>query len=208
MNCGKPLASGATSHAAPLARSPGHLLGILTLRLIFVIFGLALIRAILMRLPFTQSIRITNFPLTVENIVNAAIYLIVLLILLAYARSLLVLWPQAFPRFRDAGMFLAALVYIGVLVALYYTAGPIIIALEAGSDLFMWFEVIMLAIAIVLLIWAGIALYRFLPIWLSSINLSPQYPQSLGVACLNCGSLNNASARYCSNCGNQLVEDD
>jgi len=204
LNCGEQLSPTAVKVSQPLARSPGHLLGILTLRAFLSILGLAVIRAILVRLPFTQGVRFSNFPFTIEVMISSVIYFIALLITIAYARSLRALWPQAYPRYVEAGTFLSALVYIGVLVAAYYTFLPIMVVLGAGAELISWFEIALLVFSILLLAWAGIALYRFLPAWLSGLRMSSFAQGSVGTACLNCGHINSTAAIHCSNCGNKL----
>ncbi len=205
LNCGEQLSPTATTVSQPLARSPRQLLGILTLRAFLSILGLAVFRAILIRLPFTQGVRIPNFPITIEAIISSVIYFIALLIIITYARSLSVLWPQAYPRYVEAGTFLSALVYIGVLVAGYYAFLPLIVVLGAGPELVSWFEIALLIISIALLAWAGIALYRFLPSWLSSLRLSSLAQGPAGIACLNCGNINAANAVHCSSCGSKLA---
>jgi len=204
LSCGAQIGAAAARAAQPLARSPRQLLGIMTLRAFLSIVGLVVIRAIVLRLPFTQGVRITGAPFTVETLISAVIYFIALLILVAYARSLSVLWPRAYPRFVEAGTFFSALVFIGVLVAAYYAFLPIVYALGAGPEVISWIEIGLLILSIALLAWAGIALYRFLPSWLSTLRLSALAPGSAGIACLNCGHINSEHAVHCISCGSKL----
>ncbi len=208
MNCGHEINPQDKASTAPLAHSASHLLGIWTLRLILMLFAIVIIKAILLRLPFVEGIRIPDFPITMEGIITSITYIIVLLLLLAYAQSLRVLWAQAYPKYSEAGGILAVLIYVAVLVAAYYALLPILIAIEVGRDIIFWFEVLLLVIALILLAWVGISLYRFLPKWLSNIHLPTYSSQIMGVACLNCGRLNNIEAHHCSNCGESLGKKD
>ena len=215
VNCGKPLGEQASAPipapaAQPpaIARSVSELLQVLTVRMLVILLGLWLLRAVLNWLPFIKELRIPNSPVPIPTIINTLIYLIIIAWLVSYSRTLWVLWPQALPRYREAGSFLVMLIYIIILVIFYYAVRPLISVFGLGSDVLTILQVVLFIIALALLLYAIIVVYQRLPFWLPALRRSAVFKAPTGneVACLNCGTLNNAGATFCSSCGQPLTK--
>jgi hypothetical protein len=215
VNCGKPLSEQAVPPPQPtfaqtpaIARSVSELLQVLTIRMLVILLGLWLLRAILNWLPFIKELRIPNSPVPIPTIINTLIYLIIIAWLVSYSRTLWVLWPQALPRFREAGSFLVMLIYIIILVIFYYAVRPLISILDLGTEVLTILQVALFIIALVLLLYAIIVIYQRLPFWLPALRQSAVFKAPTGneVACLNCGTLNKAGAAFCSSCGQALTK--
>ena len=171
------------------------------------LFGLGLLKIILIRLPFSQELMISELPMPVENLITIIVYLIVFVLLVIYARTLGVLWPQAYPRHANAAPAFTALVYVGGLVAAYFALRPGIAAFSTGSDLLTWSQALLLLLTIFLVGRASVVLYRFLPRWLAGIRFSVSLTPVAEVACLHCGRLNIAGSENCDHCGDPLPQE-
>ncbi len=204
ISCGQVLSGQAPVTSTPLARSAGELLGVLTIRTVLVLIGLWLVRLILNWLPFVKEMRIPGLNIAMPILITSVIYLVVAFVLLGYAQTLRVLWPQSFPNTADLGFVLATLVYLGILAAIYYAFKPVILVLATEPDVFTVFQAILFVIAVILIIPAFIALYRGIPGWIIAVRQSSSFSASNQVACLACGRLNQAGALHCSNCGTKL----
>jgi len=179
-------------------------LGVQTVRLALTLFGLGILRIMIIRLPFVQEMMIPELPIPLENLITIIVYLIVFVLLVVYARKLGLLWPQAYPRHANAAPAFTAFVFVGGLVALYFALQPVITAFSTVSNLLTWFQVFLLVLTVFLVVWASVVLYRFIPGWLSNIGVSvPRIPVK-EMACLNCGRLNSSGSEKCSHCGMPL----
>ncbi len=215
VSCGKPLGEQTSTPAQPptaqppaVARSVPELLQVLTIRMLVILLGLWLLRVILNWLPFIRELRIPNSLVSIPTIINTLIYLIIIVWLVSYSRTLWVLWPQALPRYREAGSFLVMLIYIITLVVFYYAVRPLISVVGLGSEALTILQVILFIVALGLLLYAIVIVYQRLPFWLPAIRQSAVFQSPAGneVACLNCGNLNKAGATFCSACGQPLAK--
>jgi hypothetical protein len=210
INCGTLLTGSANQTgipAAPLAKTPGELLAVLTIRLVILLVGLWLFKEIIIALPFTQELTIPRMPIRLPILINCVVYLVVIVLLIGYARSLNSLWRQAFPRFADLAAIFAAIVYLLALVAAYYALRPIILAFATDPYILLVFQAVLFIIALVLIIRVGVILYMRLPDWLSNLRMERMLSSgSHEVACLHCGRLNAMQAKYCSACGSELAK--
>jgi hypothetical protein len=226
INCGQPLQE-STSEAAPppirtqppppmapiapipqpMARSVPELLQVLTIRMVVILVGLWLLKVILNWLPFIKELRIPDSPLAVSIIINTIVYLIIIGLLVSYSRMLWVLWPQVLPRYKDAATFLVMLIYIIILIVLYFAAEPLIRALASNpTEIITVLQIILFALALLLLVYALVIIYQRLPFWLPSVREQVTYaaPQGNMTACLYCGNLNSAASKFCSTCGQPI----
>jgi hypothetical protein len=207
MNCGQPLGKGAQApKQAPLARSSSELLGVLTVRLLISLLGLWLIKTIINWLPFAHELPVSETGFSILMLINAVIYLIVILLLLGYAGTVRVLWPQAYPRFREVGFVIMAVVYIGVLIAVYNGFLPLIVVFSDDPSILIIFQALLLLFSAIILGYAFLGVYRKLPAWLMIIRQDQLFSfKDNMVVCLNCGHLNDMNAEFCSTCGQQLT---
>jgi hypothetical protein len=195
----------ATAHP-PLARSSSHLLSVLTVRLFVGLVLIWLVRAVVMRLPFSASFSLPDLPLTTQQVVTAVVYLAALALLLGYARALAALWPQAFPQHAPLAGALAALVYVAALGAGYLGLEALIGVLIGQTGLLL-LQAIALVIAVVLLVQAARAVYHHVPRWFATLRFDGLAAGPREMACLNCGQLNPAGMNYCGRCGRPLGAD-
>jgi RNA polymerase subunit RPABC4/transcription elongation factor Spt4 len=191
----------------PMARTVSELLQVLTIRMVVILVGLWLLKVILNWLPFIQDLRIPGSPIASSMIIDTIVYLIIVVLLVSYSRMLWVLWPQVLPRYREAATFLVMLIYIIILVVLYFAAEPLIRALVVNpGDILTVLQIILFVIALLLLVYALVIVYQRLPFWLPSVRqqVNISAPRGDETACLYCGNLNNAGAKFCSICGQPL----
>ena len=211
ISCGQPLggqtpAGQTPAGSMPLAHSAGELLGVLTIRTVLVLIGLWLVRLILNWLPFVKEMRIPGINISMPVLITCVIYLAVAFVLLGYAQTLRVLWPQSFPNAPEFGTVLAALVYLGVLAAIYFAFKPVILVFATEPDVMTVFQAILFVIAVVLIVQALIILYRSMPRWLAAARQYNTINARNQVACLSCGRLNPVGAQHCSHCGAKLSQ--
>lgn len=220
VNCGQPLGEQISTPAQSpavqspaiqppaIARSVSELLQVLTIRMVVILLGLWLLKVVLNWLPFIKELRIPNSPLPVPTIINTIVFLIIIVWLISYSRMLWVLWPQALPRYREAGSFLVMLIYLITLVVLYNAARPLVLTFAPGTEALTILQVVLFIIALFLLIYAIVVVYQRLPFWLPAIRQSAVFRAPAGneVACLNCGTLNSTGAAFCSSCGQPLAK--
>lgn len=190
----------------PLARSSSHLLSVLTVRLFVGLVLIWLVRAVVMRLPFSASFILPDLPLTTQQAVTAVVYFAALALLLGYARVLAALWPQAFPQHAPLAGALVGLVYV-VALAAGYLALEALIGLLVGQTGLLLLQAIALVMAVVLLVQAARAVYHHVPRWFATLRFDGLETGSREMACLNCGQLNPAGMNFCGRCGRPLGAD-
>lgn len=196
----------------PVARSVGELLQVLTIRLLVILLSLWVLKVFLNWLPFIKELRIPSLPLSTTTIINTIVYIVVIVFLFGYARMLLVLWPQALPRYREAATFLAMLIFIITLIVVYYAIKPWVpVFIHDNKDAITAITIIQVVLFITvmaLLIYAIMIIYQRLPYWMPSVRQKVKFTVPAGneVACLNCGNLNKAGAAFCTYCGQPLTK--
>jgi len=207
MNCGKSLGKGTTApKQAPLARSSSELLGVLTVRLLLALPGLWLIRTIINWLPFARELPVSETGFSVLMFINMMISIIVVLLLLSYTGTVRGLWPQAYPRYREVGFVIMAVVYIGVLILVYNAFLPLIVVFSDDPSILIVFQALLLLFSAIILGYAFLGVYRKLPAWLTMIRQDQLFSfKDNMVVCLNCGHLNDMNAAFCSTCGQQIT---
>jgi len=205
VNCGESLSEKTVAKASPLANSPKELLGLLTIRTVVILIGLWLVHLILNWLPFVTEMRIPGINIDLPVIITSVIYFVIVIVLLGYAKMLRVLWQQSFFQAPEFGSVLAALVNLGILVAVYYAIRPLIRTFVADPNIITIFQAILFVIAIMLIVPALIILYQSMPRWLAAIRRYSLAGTENQVACLSCGHINQANQQHCSQCGAKLV---
>jgi hypothetical protein len=220
-NCGQPLSgiqaaetqntgeqrSGQQPARPPaLANSMKELLGIMTVRTVVVLFGLWLVNLILKWLPFVEEMQIPGLEIRLPVLITSAIYLVIAFVLIGFVQSLRVLWPKSYPQASELGSVLAALVYLGILVAVYYAFRPLIRVFTADPDAMTIFQAVLFVIALGLIIPALITLYQNIPRWMAAIRHHNLFEAGNQIACLTCGHINQADQIHCSHCGAKLLQ--
>jgi len=142
---------------------------------------------------------------SVEEIILSAVYFLAALALLAYAQALWSLWPQTFPRAALLTPALAALVYLIALVTFYFALADPLLVLIRDPSIIQWLQIAFFLMALILLGWAAITFYNYLPVGLATLRLGAS-PAAYGeVACPHCGRTNPTTMQFCGYCGNALA---
>jgi phosphoglycerol transferase MdoB-like AlkP superfamily enzyme len=131
---------------------------------------LLLFRSMLIQQPFTEKFRLPDVPLTTPEIITIVVYGIALVLLIQFAQIVWSLWPRAFPQMAPLAPALAALVYVLVLGAVYTAVERPILVWAQDPNLLLAVQGVALLIAIGLLVWAGAAIYAFVPAWINSLR--------------------------------------
>lgn len=171
MNCGRQLthqAAPGIPQAAPALPSPSSWIGILALRLLLTLFGLWLLKDILIKLSFVRDLQIPEVPISAPEIISVLFFIVMIVLLLNFARTLTVLWPQAFPRYREAPLIINAILYLLVLNFAYKALRPVIFWITTDSEVMMILQIILVILAILIIVYPCIILYQALPGWLSN----------------------------------------
>jgi hypothetical protein len=158
-------------------RSQAELLGVLTLRLIFALLGLWIVNLILNGLAFVKDLRIPDFDMPIPVLISSLVYLIMAILLVNYARVLSTLWAQAFPRYPEAASVLTSLVYLGVLAVAYKSLHPVFLFFATDPEPLMIFQLVLLVIAVVIIVRAGLIIYNALPAWIIRFRRSFEVPR-------------------------------
>lgn len=141
-----------------------------TIKFIFLLLGLYLIRTILTSLQFVNDINIPDFPITVTEIISAIIGLIILVLVIVYATGFPGLWASAFPATSEVGKIITSFLYIIVLSVLYKGLLPLIAAISDASELYLILQTFFLIIAIILSTGIISTLNQALPKWINGFR--------------------------------------
>lgn len=176
MNCGRPL-TGEPAQMPPLVSPsltprPGEWLGILTLRLLVALLGLWLLKAIVTKLSFVRELVIPEIQLTAAEIISLLVFIVMIVLLLGFARTLGTLWPQAYPRYREASLVFNALIYLVILSFAYKALRPVLIWITNDQEILMILQIILVVLAIMIIVYPCIIVYHALPGWISNIKSS------------------------------------
>ena len=207
IKCGRPLAEAAG--ATPLAptRPALNTWAVFTIQALTALLLIWLTRLILLRLPFTQSIRLPrDVPLTMNEIMSSLAYGLALIVLVLYAQAVWAFWSRTFPRSAFLTPALAALVYVAALVALYFALARPLLVFTEEPDLVLAFQVVLLVMALLLLGWALVVIYRFIPIGLSGLMLDIPTMVFTETPCAHCGQWNPVQMKFCGHCGRSLTQ--
>jgi hypothetical protein len=204
-NCGQSLTGKVVAQTIPLAKSTKELLGIMTFRIVVILIGLWLVHIIFNWLPFVREMRIPGLSIGLPVLITSAIYLIIVIVLFGYVKTLSVLWRQSFPQVPEFGSVLVTLVYIAVLVAVYFAFRPLILTYTTDPNVLTVFQAILFVIAIMLIVPALITLYQSMPRWMAAVGQFGAINSRNQVACLSCGHISQEGQLHCSNCGAKLI---
>ena len=165
-NCGHSLAAPSQS---PPAITGGQYLGIVTVRLVVAVLGVWIIRSLLSGLSFIEGLHIPDTSMTGVSIVNALAYLVIIILLVGYARDLGQLWPQAFPAYPELGSLLVALVYTGILAAIYAGMRPFLVEFLPDREVLLIIQVLLAFFVLIIVARAAFIAYQGLSPWLTRL---------------------------------------
>jgi len=165
-NCGHSLAAPSQN---PAQVTGGQYLGIITVRLVVAVLGLWIIRSLLSGLSFIEGLHIPDTSMTGVSIVNALAYLVVIILLVGYARDLGQHWPQAFPTYPELGSLLVALVYTGILAAIYAGLRPFLVEFLPDREVLLIIQVLLAFFVLIIVFRAAYIAYQGLSPWLTRL---------------------------------------
>jgi hypothetical protein len=91
------------------------------------------------------------------------------------------------------------------LVTLYLALARPLLVLTEEPLIIVAFQVVLLVIAAILLGWAGMAAYNYLPIWMAGLRFEVPPAAQTVAACPHCGQWNPAAMKFCGHCGKPLT---
>lgn len=150
-------------------RPSGQQLGIMTARLALALLGVWIIRSVLLSLSFIEELQIPGGNLTASMIINALIFLVVIFLLVDYARNFAALWPLAFPGYPELGYLITALIYVGVLSAIYAGVKPILLGFAPEPEVMQIFQIVLAVLALIIVARAAVIAYHGLAGWLTKL---------------------------------------
>jgi len=139
----------------------------LTLRLVIALLGLWILRAVIVGLSFVEQFQIPDFNIPTVGLINAFVYLLMIILLLNYARDLGGLWQQAFSGYPGLGVLLVGLIYVLVLAAIYNGARPILVGFIPDPEILMVVQITLIVLALLILARAVVQAYLGLAPWIS-----------------------------------------
>ena len=163
MNCGAELKRSGTNSSANVT-AQGYL-GLATFRFFISLIGLWLLNTIIQGLSFVKELTIPDFTFGVQNLITVVIFLLAVMVLIAFANSINYLWKRAYPTFAEAGGMLVSILYL-ILVSVVYKVGKLILLqVTTDHEPLMIAQVVLTLIALIILFRVGLILYHVLPIW-------------------------------------------
>lgn len=170
IHCGFTLRKPAEGKAQTL--SSGTYLLIMTLRFLLAVFGLWILKEVLINLSFIKEVTIPNFPLTVITIINLIFFVLMILLIFGFAALVARMWPKVFPGYQEGGKAINVILYLILLSITYQALRPMAASFLADVSGLMVLQVVLSVIALILVLWVAIILYRALPGWLNNIRQS------------------------------------
>ncbi len=212
IKCGQSLAGTATAATGAPGPAPAYppvsyrrLLAIHTAQALTGVVVLYVFRSLLTsQLTFLDGLRLPDVPLSAGAILNLIVNIGLVVLLVRYAQALAGLWPPAFPGAAALAPVVVALVGVTALVVGYDPVAILLsLALRDRTGIQV-VQALVLLVALGLLIWAGLALYRFVPAWVAQVRFARPLTVSAQVACLRCGRVNTGEVGFCGQCGSPL----
>lgn len=173
------------------------------IRVVLVLIALAVLRAIVGRLPMLQELRVSAVAMSGADIASVVISLVMVAVLLNLARVLRAQLPIIVSRFRQSGPLAASILHI-IAILIIYNAFYWPAALLLRED-FWIYRVVFLLLVCYPLYRGGRAVYEGID------ELTRFFTGRIGVVtgesveCSNCGAVNEASAKFCAQCGAKLA---
>ncbi len=159
-------------------------------------------RVVLLRLPMIRELTIPDVPLTGLALVRIVISLLMIGVLLNFAREFGHQLTVAFPQLPQGSTILTSLVYIAVVVLAYDAFNwPARLFLKEDFWVYQWAFVLL---AIPGIYKGGVAIYG------SVDDIAALFTREIGraagelVPCPECGQLNPVGANFCFKCGTDI----
>ena len=173
---------------------------------------LVVLKFVLRALPMMQGLNVPRLPMTVNDLVNLLIMLVIVGILVKFAIEIRTQMEAAAPQFPESGKLAAALVGIIAILLTYYTLSKWLDML-LGENAWIY-RLVFLILVLVPLVVIGLVLYRNTEIILAFFT---NVPTNLSIhrvsvkernvrTCPQCGAANPPDAKFCLYCGAPLGE--
>lgn len=153
-----------------------------TFKVLVSVFGLWLIKVILLDLDFVQEISIPKLPISVPTIIGLIILLVIFFLLFQYIGIVTSFWRSAFPLVKEADALFIALLWLILLGIAYKIIKPLVqminfeistnTAANVGNTSILILQLMFVLVALVLVFRAGLVIYYALPGWYVSIRES------------------------------------
>lgn len=158
---------------------------------------------IVKRLPMLQELSLPEVPFSGAAIAEMALSLLMVGILVNFAVEFGRQLRVALPQFPESGMVVASLMYIIAIVIAHHTLSPVGRFLLKDD---MWiYQLGFLALAIVPLCMGGLTLYKNADKIADLVATRIQKVTTAVVTCSECGAPNEPEAKFCLNCGADLI---
>jgi hypothetical protein len=136
------------------------------------ILGFWLLRYILQGLSFVENLFISGSSISAADIINVLAYLAIIALLLAYAWDFGNWKPGTFSSYPALGTLLTALVYVGVLSAVFARLRPMLVEFAPEPVLILIFQVVLAILALTIVIRAAFIDRFGLAGWLTKLIAS------------------------------------
>lgn len=173
------------------------------IRVVLVLIALAILRAIVTRLPMLQELWVSEISMSGTDIAGVVISLVIVGVLLNFARVLGARLPTVVPRFPQSGPLAASIVHIIAIIITYNALFPLA-SILLKQDVWIYRTGFLLLLCYPLYR-GGRAFYKGID------EVTGFFTTRIGVAtgesveCPNCGAVNEASAEFCAQCGTRLT---
>ena len=168
--------------------------------------------AILKELPMLEDLTINKVALSASTIVEMAITLLMVVVLVNFARDFGRQLRRALPRFPQSSIILVSLVYIIAIVIAYNAFSPL--GRIVFKENFWIYQIGFLTLALVPLWIGGATLYKntdkLVDLITTEVDKATEEMTQMGryvekVTCSNCGAINVPEAKFCFQCGAGLT---
>lgn len=173
-----------------------------TLFLLFILWGLG---AMLKILPMFKELTLSKVSFTVTDLVNMVIALLMVIVLINFAREIGTQLKRSIKQFPESGTLVTSLVYIIAVVISYDALIPL--GMYLFEDKYWVYQVGFLILLLIPLVFAGTIFYRNADnmIELVSGKMRKTISKTNEVECQKCGTLNMPEAKFCVSCGSEII---
>jgi hypothetical protein len=168
-NCGMAAPLPAPEPVRPAGSLPKPGLGMATAQMLVAIFSIWIVKAILNGLAFIRTFNIPQINLPVTMLVDALAAIVIIVILVRYARTVALFWPQRFPAYPQMGAPLAAVIYLIAISQLYQGAEGLINFFFVDELVLTIVKAVLLIATLVIIVRAAQVTYKYLPVWIYKV---------------------------------------
>jgi len=169
------------------------------IRLFVIMIFLWIINYIIQRLPMLTDLYIEDIGMTLASLGKMIVFMIMIFVIWNFGREFAPELRKLIPAWPESASLLKAIIFLISVVIAYSTFLPI--AYKFIRD-FWIYQLVFGILAIFPVVQGGLILYRSVD--KITTKVEDQATRMASVQCVNCGSLNPPSGKFCQTCGKEV----